>query len=230
MSAPTRLPNGVTTVGKTDPLGMFTMPDPTSVHMYFNDFDVYTSGDWTETATSVGTGTSASAVIDADGGVIRMTSAANENDGAFYESQGESWTIETGKKMWIKGRFRLSEATQSDFIFGLHSTSTTPQTAANRFLFESVDGSAALYFNSDDNTNDEDSNTVATLADATWVVLAAYYDGKGNVSLYADGVHVDTFTPTTLPTTELALGWGLLNGSAGAQTLDVDYMLVAKER
>jgi len=230
MGTPVRYPNGVTNNTPTSATGFLPVPDPSNVQMYFNDFHVYTAGDWTETATSVGTGTSASAISDAAGGVVTLTSAANENDGAFYESQGESWTITAGKKMWIKVRFKTSDATQSDIIFGLHSTSTTPQTAANRFLFESVDGSAAVYFNSDDNTNDEDSTTVATLADATWITLAAYYDGAGNVLLFADNVHITTFTPTTIPTTELALGWGQLNGSASVETLDVDYILVAKER
>lgn len=230
MAAPTRYPNGVTNVASSNPMGMLGFLDPSQQQVYWNDFHVYTSGDWTETATSVGAGTSASAISDAAGGVVTLTSAANENDGAFYESQGESWTITAGKKMWLKIRFKTSDATQSDIIFGLHSTSTTPQTAANRFLFESVDGSAAIYFNSDDNTNDEDSDTVATLADATWIELAAYYDGKGNIELYADGSKITTFTPTTIPTTELALGWGQLNGSASVETLDVDYILVAKER
>ncbi len=228
--ATTRFPNGVTNASKNGSLGALGFPDPTKFHSYFNDFDVYTAGDWTETAVSVGTGTSASAISDADGGVITLTSAANENDGAWYEAQGESWTITAGKKMWIKVRFKTSDATQSDIVFGLASTSTQPQTAANRFLFESVDGSAAIYFNSDDNTNDEDSSTVATLADATWITLGAYYDGKGNIELYADDVKITTFTPTTIPTTELAISWGQLNGSASVETLDVDYIFVAKER
>lgn len=97
MAAPTRYPNGVTNVAKTDPLGMFGMPDPTKWHVYFNDFDQDIPSDWTETATSAGTGTSAAAVTDADGGVLRITTAANEDDGLFIESPGESFLIEAGK-------------------------------------------------------------------------------------------------------------------------------------
>lgn len=226
MGTPVRYPNGVTNNGATSPTAMLPVPDPSNVHMYFNDFDVYTAADWTVTAT----GTSPVAMADADGGVLTITTGSVENDGDFLEAQGESWTITAGKKMWLKIRFKINDVTQSDFVFGLHSTSTTPQTAANRFLFESVDGSAAIYFNSDDNTNDEDSSTVATLVDDTWIVLAAYYDGAGNVELFADGVKITTFTPTTLPTTELALGFGCLTGEAAAQTCSIDYILVAKER
>lgn len=226
MAPPVRYPNGVTNVGKIDPLGMLPILSPFKVACYANDFHVYTAGDWTVTAT----GTSPVAVSDADGGVLTITTGATENDGDFLESQGESWTVETGKQLWLVAKVRMSDATESDFVFGLHSTSTTPQTAANRFLFEKVDGSAAIYFNSDDNTNDEDSATVATAVNATWVELAAHWDGKGNVELYADGVKKATFTPTTAPTTELALGFGFLSGTAGAMTCDFDYVMVAKER
>jgi len=226
MSAPTRFPNGVTNASKDGPLAMLPGPNPFKMAMYANDFHTYTAGDWTVTAT----GTSPVAVSDADGGVLTITTGAVENDGDFLESQGESWTVESGKKLWLMAKVRMSDATQSDFVFGLHSTSTTPQAAANRFLFEKVDGATAIYFNSDDNTNDEDSATVATAVDATWVELAAYWDGKGNVELYADGVKKATFTPTTTPTTELALGFGFLSGAAGAKTCDFDYILAAKER
>lgn len=230
MAAPTRFTGGVTTVAKTKPLGMFGLPDPTGYHTYFNDFDVYTAGDWTETATSVGAGTSAAAIADADGGVMRITTAANENDGLFIESQGESFLIETGKKAWIKARFQVGDAIQSDLIIGLHSTDTTPLDATMRFAFISEDGSAALFFNVDDDTTDADSGTVATLADDTWITVAAYWDGVSTIELYANDAKVATMTGVSVPGAEMAIGIGYLNGAAGAETTDVDYILVSKER
>lgn len=229
MSAPTRLPNGVTNVSRTADTYQLPFLDPTRYHVYFNDFDDDLVS-WTETATSVGTGTSAAAIADADGGILRITTAANEDDGLFIESQGESFKIEAGKKAWIKARFALGDAIQSDFIIGLHSTDTTPQDATLRFLFESVDGSAALYFNVDDDTTDADSDTVATLADDTFVVVTAYYDGKGNIELFLNNAKVTTMTDVGVPAGELAIGIGYLNGAAGAETTDIDYIMVAKER
>lgn len=229
MAAPSRFPSGVTNVSANSDMAQFGFPDPTQWHVYFNDFDEDLVG-WTETATSVGTGTSAAAVADADGGVLRITTAANENDGLFLESQGESFLIESGKKAYIKARFQVGDAIQSDLIIGLHSTDTTPQDATMRFLFESVDGSAALYFNVDDDTTDADSSTVATLADDTWITVAAYYDGKGNIELWADGAKITTMTSVDVPGAEMAIGFGYLNGAAGAETTDFDYILVAKER
>ena len=229
MAAPSRFPNGVTNVGRSADTYMLPFLDPTEWHVYFNDFDDDLVS-WTETATSVGTGTSAAAIADADGGILRITTAANDNDGLFIESQGESFLIEDGKKAYIKARFALGDATQSDFIIGLHSTDTTPQDATMRFFFESVDGSAALYFNVDDDTTDADSDTVATLADDTFVVVAAYWDGKGNIELFANGSKITTMTDVDVPGAEMAIGIGYLNGAAGAETTDIDYILVAKER
>lgn len=227
--APTRFPSGVTNVAANVDTRMLPFPDPTRYHVYFNDFDDDLAS-WTETATSAGTGTSAAAIADADGGMLRITTAANENDGLFIESQGESFVVTAGKKMWIKARFALGDAIQSDFIIGLHSTDTTPQDATHRFLFESVDGAAALYFNVDDNTTDADSGTVATLADDTFVTVMAYYDGKGTIELWADDVLTAKMTDVDVPSGELALGIGYLNGASGAETTDIDYLFVCKER
>lgn len=229
MAAPTRFPSGVTNVAKENPLGMFGMPDLTKFHVYFNDFDEDVVG-WTETATSAGAGTSAAAIADADGGILRITTAANENDGLFLESQGESFLLETGKKAWIKARFALGDAIQSDFIIGLHSTDTTPLDAALRFAFISEDGSAALFFNCDDNTTDTDSDTLVTLEDDTFVSVAAYWDGVSTVALYVNDAHVTSLTDLSVPGAEMAMGIGYLNGAAGAETTDIDYLLVAKER
>jgi hypothetical protein len=96
----------------------------------------------------------------------------------------------------------------------------TPQDATMRFFFESVDGSAALYFNVDDNTTDSDSDTVATLVDDTFVTVAAHYDGKGKIELFANDALVTTMTDVDVPGAEMAIGIGYLNGAAGAETTD----------
>lgn len=230
MASPTRFPSGVTNVASNKDTGQLPFPDPTRYQVYFNDFtDDLVS--WTETATSVGTGTSGAAIADAAGGILQITTAANENDGLFIESQGESFLLEAGKRTWIKARFALGDAIESDFIIGLHSTSGTPQAATLRYLFESVDGSAALYFNVDDNTTDVDSSTVATLADDTFVNVCAYYDGT-DILLYLNDALITKIANANfgLPAAEMAIGMGYLNGAAGAETTDIDYIMVVKER
>lgn len=228
-TAPARFKNGVTNVSPTADTSQLPFLDPTRFHVYFNDFDDDLIS-WTETATSAGTGTSAAAIADADGGILRITTAANEDDGLFIESQGESFKLEAGKRAWLKARFAVGDAIQSDFIIGLHSTDTTPLDATLRYAFISEDGSAALFFNVDDDTTDADSSTVATLEDDTFVVVTAYYDGKGNITLYLNDAPVASMTSVDLPGAEMAIGIGYLNGAAGAETTDIDYIMVAKER
>lgn len=227
----TRYPNGITNATAGTDLAEMGQLDPTKYHTFFDDFDTTPiAAQWTLTAVSVGAGTSAITVPDADGGLARITTAANENDGIFAEWISETFLLESGKKTWIKARFQVGDAIQSDMIIGLHSTDTTPQDATMRFLFETVDGAAAMYFNNDNNTTDSDSGTVVTLADDTFVTVGAYYDGVSTIKLYGDGVHVGTMSDITVPAAEMAVGFGYLNGAVGAETTDVDYIMVAKER
>lgn len=228
---PTHFTGGVSNVIPGNPLYQFGMLDPTKWHVFFDDFDTTpVAAQWTLTATSGGSGTSAITVPDADGGLARITTAADENDGIFAEWISETFLLESGKKTFMKTRFLVGDAAQSDLIIGLHSTDTTPLDATMRFAFISEDGSASVFFNSDNNTTDSDSSSLATLADDTFVTLAVYYDGITSIEAYKNDALVTTMTGITVPGAEMAVGFGYLNGAAGAETADVDYIFVAKER
>ena len=228
---PTHFTGGVSNVAVGNPLYEFGMLDPTKYHVIFDDFDkLPIAANYTLTAISGGTGTSAITSEDVNGGVARVTTAANELDGIAAEWLSESFLLESGKKAFIKTRLSVGDAIQSAWIVGLHSTDTTPRDATMRFFFESVDASANVYFNSDNNTTDSDSSTVATLTDDTFITLAAYYDGVTSIKLYADDVLVTTMSDITVPAAEVALGFGYWNGAAGAETTDFDYVFIANER
>jgi hypothetical protein len=148
------------------------------------------------------------------------------------EAQGESWKFTSGKKLWIVARFSIADADDSDVYIGLHTTDTNPFSTAptQRAYFRLTEGSAALVFNVDDNSTDATSGTVATLADATMVEVAAYYDGVTTIELYANGAKTAVMTGVAIPDTELALGFGVATGAAAVRTMLVDYLFVAKER
>ena len=223
--------SGITNASRNSTLAAMGALDPTKFLTFWDDFiHEPLSTEWTITATSAGSGTSAISTPDLHGGHARITTAANDNDGIFAQTIGEVFLMDSSKKTWLKTRFQVGDATQSDLVVGLHSTDTTPHDATMRFLFESVDGSAALYFNNDDNTTDSDSSTVATLADDTFVIVGAYYDGAGSIKLYLNDAHVTTMTSMTPPGAEMAVGFGYLNGAAGAETTDFDYLFIAQER
>jgi len=228
---PTHFTNGVSNVVPGNPLYEFGMLDPTKWHVFWDDFDTTPiAAQWTLTATSAGAGTSAITVPDADDGLARITTAGNDNDGIFAEWISETFLLEDNKKTFLKTRFQVGDATQSDLIIGLHSTDTTPLDATMRFAFISEDASASVFFNNDDNTTDTDSASLATLADDTFITLAAYWDGISTIYTYANDVLIDRMESVDVPGAEMAVGFGYLNGAAGAETTDIDYIFVAKER
>jgi hypothetical protein len=223
--------NGITNAARGSSLEGMGQMDPTKYLTFFDDFihEPFAT-EWTITAVSVGTGTSAISTPDTHGGMALITSADNENDGIWAQTIGETFLMASGKKTWLKTRLSISDATQSDWIVGLHSTSTTPLAATMRFLFKSEDGAATIEFNNDNNTTDSDSSTVATMADATFITLGAYYDGVSTIKLFADDVLTQTMTDITVPAAEMAVGFGAINGSASVETTNVDYIFVAQER
>lgn len=237
MSAPSRFPNGITNVGKTSDMGMLGMPDPTQYHTYFNDFDHYISTDWVVTTTEAGAGSATEAISDADDGRLLLTNAAGDNDNDFLQWAGgsdtdalETFLFEAGKKLFFKTKFQVSDATESDVVVGLQITDTSPLAVSDGVYFLKADGSTTMNLLVTKNSTST-TTAAATMADATDVVLAFYYDGVSSIKIFADGVHVGTSVTTNLPDDEeLTISFGIQNGAAAAKTMSIDYIFVAKER
>ncbi len=234
MAPPVRFPGGMTNVSKANPLGNFIMSDPTRVHTYFNDFDTYVVGDWTLTTTEAGAGSASEALTDVDGGVLLITNDAADNDNDFFQKIGESFLMEAGKQAWFKARFKVSDATQSDFVMGLQVTDTSPLDVTDGIYFIKDDGDAFLdvICRKNATTGSTSATAIHTVVDDTYLSVAWYYDGKSSVKYYVNDVHKGTLdgSSTYLPDTELTVSFGLQNGEAVAKTMSVDYIFAAKER
>lgn len=223
----THFPNGLSNVAKSNELGNMGQLDPTQFHTYFNDFDTYVAGDWT--VTEVGTGSRA--LTNADGGVLLVTNAAADNDHNFFNKVGESFKFESGKKLWFKSRFKVSDATQSDFVVGLQITDTSPLDVTDGVFFQKDDGDANLDFHVEKNNTATSSSAIATVTSDTYLTVSFYYNGVDNIAAYIDGVLKDNVAITNLPDDEeLTVSFGIQNGEAVAKTMSIDYILVAKER
>lgn len=227
MGTPTRFPYGVTNTTKDTDFGMYIAADPSKQHAYFNDFDVYTAGDWTVTETQVG---ATQALTDGDGGLLLLTNSAADDDLVSLQKVGESFLFAAGKKLWFKARFKVSDATQSDVAIGLAITDTTPLAVSDAVYFLKLDGSTTMNLLVEKNGT-ATTTAAATIADATFVTVGFYYNGSDEIKVYADGVHVGTSATTNLPDDEeLTVTIAVQNGEAAAKTLTVDYVFVAKER
>jgi hypothetical protein len=147
MSAPARFTNGLTTVPKANPLGMYGLPDPTEWHTFFDDFDQWvtdTSSAAKYTITTIETGTATEVLGDADGGVLVVTNGTADNDSDQFQKLGESFLPTSGKKLFYKARFKVDDATQCDWLFGLAVTDTIALAASGDGV---TDG---IFFQKDD--------------------------------------------------------------------------------
>jgi hypothetical protein len=223
----TRYDNGVTNSGNTVAMGNLTVLDYTKVHQYKNDFDNYVAGDWT--ITEVGSGSRA--LTDADGGVLLITNGSVDNNSNFFNKVGESFLFASGKKLWFKSRFKVSDATQSDFVMGLQITDTTPLDVTDGVFFRKDDGDANIDFVVEKNNTATTATAIATAADDTYVELSFYYDGVSEIQDFVDDALAGRSVVTNLPDDEImTISFGIQNGEGVAKTMSVDYILVIKER
>tara|TARA_R110000868_G_scaffold222936_1_gene474751 strand:+ start:333 stop:1025 length:693 start_codon:yes stop_codon:yes gene_type:complete len=228
----TNYPKGLTNNTAQNVLGSLKTVDPTIYHTYFDDFDTYTAGDWTVTETGVAT----QALTNADGGVLLVTNAAADNDASFSQKVGESFLITTGKEAYFKARFKISDATQSDFVIGLQITDTTPLAVSDGIYFRKDDGDASLDFVVMKNSTATTTSAIATVVDDTYLTVGFYFNGKDEIQYFAG---TNSLNPTLLGKSaitnlpddeELTISFGIQNGEAVAKTMSIDYIFAAKAR
>lgn len=230
-SSPARFPTGVTNVTSRDTLGSLTFPDPTKVHVWFDDFDKYTAADWTITTTEAGSGSASESALGTKGGILLILNDDADNDADFLQWTTESWRFTSGKKLWFKACFQVADATQSDIVLGLQITDTTPLAVSDGVYFQSDDGDANLDVHVTKDSTSTSATAVATLADATTTAVGFYYNGDDEIAYFVDNVQKGTLATTNLPDDEdLTISFGIQNGEAAAKSLTLDYIFVAEER
>lgn len=170
------------------------------------------------------------ALGDADYGTAVLTCGAADDDSIEAQQRSEGLSLNVlGRTLYVFGRMTLSDATQSDFIFGLASRDTTIITAVdNSVAFRKDDGDTQIDQNATASSATINSTAnVATMSTSAKeycirVVTDANTLGTGTVTFYVDGTAVGTFTSASLPTTEMAISFGVKNGEAAAKVLTVD--------
>ena len=231
----TNFPNGISTADRGTELERLILPDPTQAHVYFNDFTTYVAGDWTITTTEGGTGNASEALTNVAGGALLITNDDADNDSDELQLAVESFKFASGKKSWFKTRFKVSDATQSDWIIGLCITDTTLiDGMSDGVYFKKDDGDASIDFALEKDCSATEASGIATQSDDTFVTLGWYFDGDttNGIKYYVDGTHKGTQTTMTNLCTdeELAVSFALQNGAAAAKTMTLDYIYAAQER
>jgi hypothetical protein len=237
MPVPVRYPSGVNTAVRNSTMGNLPEPDRSKLSVYFNDFMTYAAGDWTVTV--IGTGSNA-LVSGEPFGALRSTNSAADNDGVQAQLTTANFTLAAGKRAWFKARFKISDATQSDFIIGLAAIDTTLLGATDGagvtdgIFFSKDDGDANLDVQCQKNatTGQTRAAAIATVADDTYLTVGWEYDGVNRCVYYVNDAMLGVLdaSSTYLPDTSLSVSFGLLNGEAVAKNFTVDYLYAAIER
>ena len=227
----TRFPFGLTNVSEVDLFADMVQPDPTLFHQYFQDFDTYVAGDWTVTETDAA---ATQALTAGDGGLLLVTNTAADNDLVALQKTPAAWTFTAGKKTFFRCRFKVSNATESDLVFGLQVVDATPLDVTDGVYFLKADGSTsvAIIARKNATTGSNTDTAIATMADDTFIELGWYYDGQSTIAYSVNGTVLGSVDGSSsfLPDATCTVSFALQNGNAVARTMTVDYIFVAKER
>ena len=224
--------NTVASKSKKD-LPMFQpYPSDQTYYGYFNDFMSYNSGDWTITTTEAGSGNASEAITSEAGGALLITNDDADNDADFFNLKGESFKLSSSKRAYFSARFKVSDATQSDFVMGLQITDTSPLAVSDGVFFIKDDGDTNLDFIVEKDSTSTDTTAVHTMEDDTFVTVAWYIDPDASKVYYSinNGEPVGVVNTNLPDDEELTVSFGIQNGAAAAKTMTIDYVNVLIER
>ena len=166
------------------------------------------------------------------GGQFLITNAAGDNDHDFFNLKGESFLITGSKRAYFSARFKVSDATQSDFVMGLQITDTSPLAVSDGIFFIKDDGDTNLDFIVEKDSTSTDTTAIHTMADDTFVTVAFFVDPDTALVHYSvNNAEPVGVVNTNLPDNEeLTVSFGIQNGAAAAKTMTIDYVTAIVER
>lgn len=184
---------------------------------------------WTVTLVEAGAGESTITSGNVTGGVLLLTTDANDNDGINMQLTGEAFKMTTSQAMAYYGiRLQANEVVQSDLLVGLCITDTDLLGGlTDGAYFRKVDGSAVIETITEKNSGETATAAVKTLIVDTWTTLELVYDyamSVPHVYFFVDGVQVAEHLLTIPDDEELTPSIHFLSGSVGAKILSVDWL------
>ncbi len=163
-----------------------------------------------------------------EGELFTVTTPATDFSGINSQVTGEILKCTAGKPFKVYGKFKLEDATQSDFLFGVCATKTDllatgtahgiTATAVEGLFFSKIDETTDINCHSYVNGAQTAIAAVGTM-DTSAHVYEIDWDGS-KVDFYFDGVLKATFA-ASLPTVDLTLSMNMRAGVATAKTFTV---------
>lgn len=223
--------------------------------VFFDDFqDLYAltsnqpvsaSSPWIGTALS--SGTFAQTTAENFGVAVLGAAATTDNSGTQIQGDFAGFGLVLGKRIEMETRLKISDATQTEFFFGLGVVDTTfldgtgtlagGLTHTGSVGFYKPDGETNIYALSRASSANVLTSGFSGLADATYLRLGMSIDmdpvtaNRGLFAWYLNGVQMGTATVDANTTSQLTPTVAMNSGDAlGTKTLNLDYVWYAQER
>lgn len=237
----TREPNGSNDSNEAGALGDYAGYRPFRYHDYFNDFDDLITGDFTVTKSA---GSSAPIVVNADGGQLQLNNAgAGASDFSYMQWAGGAGASRTtftwgqgvtpgNVDLFMQFQFSVDDATNSNVFLGLEQVTVTPFTFLDSIGLFKAQGATTMALQlkkgATVTTSAGAALVAATLTEVTIGFTTVDQTWRWWVNNVYQGQIVETGTQT--PITQLAMTIALLNATAVAHTLNVDYVMFSNQR
>lgn len=236
----TRTPFGTNDSQEVGPLGDYAGYRPFRYHDYWNDFDDLVAGDFTVTKSA---GSAAPVIIAGDGGLLKLNNAgAGATDFSYMQWAGGSgasigtWAWNASFDMFLQFTFNVDDATNSSVFLGLEQVTATPFTFLDSIGFYKASGATALVAQFKSGATVVTipcTNLGAVVAATQYDCVLAYTAVDGIWRAWVNANYQGSLTAAQsagTSTNNLTSTIALLNASAAAHTLIVDYFFVSKVR
>lgn len=197
------------------------------------DFLAWITGNWNITIVEAGYGSASAALQNIVGGVLLVTNAAGDNDAYQAQWKGEPFKLQTGKFCYFEAKFKTSEITQIDLLFGLCITDTTLIAGfSDGVVWAKDDGDAYLDCKTIKGSSATEEAAIASLVADTWTKVGFYFDGYSTITPYLNGVaYTSKNLITNIPDDEeITPSFAVMNGEAVAKSLYIDYVMAVQAR
>jgi len=178
------------------------------------------------TATSSGT----LVMADAAGGWLNLTGGTHDGAGIQMQTDGEIYLPAANKDIWFEASIKLADADDIDWFLGLAVTDTNVFSTdpTSLIAFRGDDGDANIDFQVRSGGTGDKADTESDASNATAVRLGFHVLGVTSVTPYINGTALTAVT-SNIPTTEMTLSFGMLNGSTtGNNTLGIDWYRIVQ--
>jgi len=197
------------------------------------DFLIWDTDHWNITKVEAGYGDAAAALVNTRGGVLQVTNAGGDNDAYQAQLKGEPFKLLTSKFTYFEVKFKCSEKTQVDLLFGLCITDTTLIAGMSDGVYwRKDDGDAYLDCVSIKDGEATEKEEIASIVADTWIRLGFYFDGYSTITPFVNGTEYTSQNITTnlANDEELTPSFAIMNGEEAAKVLSLDYLFAVQAR